>query len=66
MRNYIDPKMNISMFETENVVVTQASALTQANDFFGSTDAGANTNGSGPDNWANQAVAAGNVLNFTY
>ena len=61
MRNYIDPEMNIAMFESENVVVTD-STVKQANDFFNSTEKG----GSGSTSDLTAAkVAANNILDFT-
>lgn len=61
MRNYIDPEMNIAMFESENVVVTD-SAVKQANDFLTSNEAGAVSKGVDFDT---KAVSANNILDFT-
>lgn len=60
MRKYFDPEMNIAMFETENVVVTD-STIDQAKDFFSSTSTGTN----GGTALTAAAVEAGNILNFT-
>ena len=60
MRNYIDPEMNIAMFESENVVVTD-STIKQANDFLKSDAKGTSIGA----NIENAAVAANNILDFT-
>ena len=60
MRNYIDPKMKIAMWETENIA-TDASGIKQATDFLNGSEAGASNEGIVFDT---KSVTSGNVLNF--
>lgn len=61
MRKFNIPEMNIAMFESENVVVTD-STLKQANDFLtNGSDSAATTHGTIIDN---AKVATANILDF--
>ena len=60
MRNYIDPEINIAMFESENVVAENASNLAKAQSFFETEVAGANGTTT-----VTGIVAAAYILDFT-